>query len=401
MKRQMQTKRKLSAAATLYCWLYNHLRHIAIVLGCSAGGGVVVFFVAFAPAAWKIQVGRLILGNEWYGEMMAKHVAIMGATGAVGAEFLRILAERDFPMASLKLLASHRSAGKKLKFKGEDLLVEELTDKSFAGIELVLASAGGSLSKKFNPAANAAGAVVVDNTSAFRMVDGVPLVVPEVNPEDIAKHDGIIANPNCSTIIMNVPVWPLHKAHPIKRIVVSTYQAASGAGAQAMAELEQQAHDWSAGREVTGSVLPHQALFNVFCHNSKVGPDGYNEEEVKMVRETQKIFHCPDIRVTATCVRVPVLRAHSEAINLEFHESITETRVRELLADAPGLRIVDDREGSYFPMPLDASGKDDVLVGRIRQDTSLEGGTGIDMFVSGDQIRKGAALNAVQIAEML
>ncbi len=332
---------------------------------------------------------------------MAKHVAIMGATGAVGTELLTILQERSFPLASLKLLASHRSAGKKLPFKGEELVVEELTDKSFGGIELVLASAGGSLSKQFVPAANAAGAVVVDNTSAFRMVEGVPLVIPEVNPDDIASHNGIIANPNCSTIVMNVPVWPLHKCHPIKRIVVSTYQAASGAGAKAMAELEQQARDWAAGEGLTHGVLPHQALFNVFCHNSAVAANGYNEEENKMVNETRKIFHCPDIAVSATCVRVPVLRAHSEAINIEFAEPVAEQEIRDILATAPGVRIVDDREGSYFPMPLDASGADDILVGRIRQDPSLPGGVGIDMFVSGDQIRKGAALNAVQIAEKL
>jgi len=332
---------------------------------------------------------------------MAKHVAIMGATGAVGTEFLKILEQRDFPMASLKLLASHRSAGKKLKFAGEDLTVELLTEDSFEGIDLVLASAGGGLSKQFAPAATAAGAVVVDNTSAFRMTDGVPLVVPEVNPEDIATHDGIIANPNCSTIIMNVPVWPLHKVHPIKRIIVSTYQAVSGAGAQAMAELEQQARDWAAGKEVTKSVLPHQALFNVFSHNSSVADNGYNEEENKMSRETWKIFHCPDIGISATCVRVPVLRAHSEAINVEFHEPVSEAEVREILADAAGVKIVDDRENSYFPMPLDATDHDDVLVGRIRQDPSIPDGRGIDMFVAGDQIRKGAALNAVQIAELL
>jgi aspartate-semialdehyde dehydrogenase len=222
---------------------------------------------------------------------MAKRVAIMGATGAVGVEFLRILEQRKFPMASLKLLASSRSAGKRMAFAGEQLPVEELTEKSFAGIELVLASAGSGISKQFAPAANAAGAVIVDNTSAFRMVEGIPLVVPEVNPADIARHNGIIANPNCSTIIMNVPVWPLHKAFGVKRLVVSTYQAVSGAGAKAMAELEQQARDWAAGKPVTRCVLPHQALFNVFSHNSKIAPNGYNEEENKMVNETRKIFH--------------------------------------------------------------------------------------------------------------
>jgi aspartate-semialdehyde dehydrogenase len=325
----------------------------------------------------------------------------MGATGAVGTEFMRILEQRNFPLASLKLLASARSAGKKLTFRGQELPVEELTENSFKGIELVLGSAGGSIAKKFNPIAVAAGAVVVCNTSAYRMDPEVPLVVPEVNPEDIKSHKGIIANPNCSTIIMNVPVFPLHKANPIKRMVVCTYQAVSGAGAQAMYELEQQARDWSAGKAVVNKVMPHRALFNVFSHTSKIAANGYNEEENKMVLETRKIFHAPDMRVTATCVRVPVLRAHTEAINLEFSRPMTEGEVRAILAKAPGVKIVDDREKNYFPMPLDASDKDDVLVGRIRQDVSLEGGVGIDIFVSGDQIRKGAALNAIQIAELL
>ena len=263
------------------------------------------------------------------------------------------------------------------------------------------ASAGGSISKQFAPAAVAAGAVVVDNTSAFRMDPKVPLVVPEVNPQDIALHQGIIANPNCSTIIMNVPVWPLHKAKPIRRMVVSTYQAASGAGAAAMEELKLAARAMLDNLPFQPKVLPHVAAFNVFSHNSAIGPEGYNVEEMKMLHETRKIFGDASIRVTATCVRVPVLRAHSEAINIEFTEPVTEDEVREILAAAPGVRVVDDRAKNYFPMPLDASGKDDVLVGRIRSDISQPGGNGIDMFVAGDQIRKGAALNAVQIAELL
>jgi len=325
----------------------------------------------------------------------------MGATGAVGNEFLTILEQRDFPLASLKLLASARSAGKRLPFRGEQLPVEELTEKSFAGIELVLASAGGSISKKFAPIAVAAGAVVVDNTSAFRMDPDVPLVVPEINPQDIRRHKGIIANPNCSTIIMNVPVWPLHRINPVRRMVVSTYQAASGAGAQAMAELQAGARAFLAGEPFTPKVLPHPAAFNVFSHNSEIGEDGYNVEERKMLLETRKIFHDDAIRVTATCVRVPVLRAHTEAINLEFARPITEQQVRDALADAPGVRVVDDRKKNYFPMPLDATGRDEILVGRIRRDISQPDGRGIDLFVSGDQIRKGAALNAVQIAELL
>ena len=332
---------------------------------------------------------------------MAWRTAIMGATGAVGLEFLKVLEERKFPLSSLKLLASSRSAGKVLRFGGEDLVVEELTERSFAGIELVLASAGGSVSKKFAPAAVAAGAVVVDNTSAFRMVDGVPLVVPEVNPQDIAAHKGIIANPNCSTIIMNVPVWPLHQAVPIRRIVVSTYQAVSGAGAWGMWELQEQMKAFAAGKPVTRDKFPHPIVNNLFSHNSPIADNGYNTEENKMVLETRKIFHCPDLLVTATCIRVPILRAHSESLNLQFTRPMSEGRAREILSRAPGIRIVDDREKNYFPMPLDASGQDDVLVGRIRQDISQPDGCGIELFVSGDQVRKGAATNAVQIAERL
>ena len=333
--------------------------------------------------------------------MMAWKTAIMGATGAVGTEFLKILEQRDFPLTDLKLLASRRSAGKRLPFRGEELLVEELNEDSFDGVELVLASAGGALSKKFNRIAVAAGAVVVDNTSAFRMAPEVPLVVPEVNPEDIPKHKGIIANPNCSTIIMNVPVWPLHKINPVKRVIVSTYQAASGAGAAAIKELEDGARAFLAGEQFEPKVLPHPAAFNVFSHNSDIGPDGYNVEETKMVKETRKIFHCDRMLITATCVRVPVMRAHSESINLQFTRPITEDQARDILADAPGVKLVDDRGKNYFPMPLDATDTDEILVGRIRGDISQPDGCGLEMFVAGDQIRKGAALNAVQIAEML
>lgn len=332
---------------------------------------------------------------------MAGNVAIMGATGAVGTEFLKILEQRNFRLKSLKLLASSRSAGKKLPFRGEMLAVEELTEKSFKGIDLVLASAGGSISQKFAPLAMLAGAVVVDNTSAFRMDPDVPLVVPEVNPQDIKKHKGIIANPNCSTIIMNVPVWPLHKVNPIERLVISTYQAASGAGYQAMVELQEQARDFLDGKKITPKVLPHQIAFNLFSHNSKVGDNGYNEEEMKMVKETRKMFHHDAIQITATCVRVPVLRAHSESINIRFSKPMTEDQVRDVLRQAPGVKVVDDRAKNYFPMPLETSDQDDVYVGRIRQDISQPDGRGIEMFVSGDQLRKGAATNAVQIAELL
>jgi len=332
---------------------------------------------------------------------MSGHVAVVGATGAVGQEFIRILQERNFPLEKISFWASARSAGKKVRFRDQEYTIQELTDKSFDGVDLALFSAGSARSKQFAPAAVQAGAVVVDNSSAFRMDPNVPLVVPEVNPEDIDKHQGIIANPNCSTIIMVVPLWPLHRHNRIRRVVVSTYQAASGAGYQAMLELEQQSRDVLEGKTIAPKVLPYQIAFNLFSHNSKINEAGYNEEEVKMVNETRKMFHDPDIQITATCVRVPVLRAHSESINLTFENPITEDEVRRILSDAPGVRIVDDRERNYFPMPIEASGQDDVLVGRIRQDISQPDGRGIDIFISGDQLRKGAALNAVQIAERL
>jgi aspartate-semialdehyde dehydrogenase len=328
------------------------------------------------------------------------NTAIMGATGAVGQVMLEILAERDFPIDELRLLASSRSAGKTIEFKGEAITVEELSAASFAGIDIVLASAGGSLSREFAPHAVSAGAVVVDNTSAFRMDSDVPLVIPEINPGDLESHSGIVANPNCSTIIMDVVVWPLHQHNPVKRLVVSTYQAVSGAGAKAMEELEVQTRELLAGRPAKPKELPHQIAFNLFSHNSAIGPDGYCEEETKMIRETGKIFH-DDIRVTVTCVRVPVMRAHSEAINLEFERPMSDSEARDILTAAPGVSIIDDPEASHFPMPIEASGIDDVLAGRIRQDISRPDGRGIDLWVSGDQLRKGAALNAVQIAEVL
>ena len=328
-------------------------------------------------------------------------VAIMGATGAVGQVMMEILAERNFPVGDLRLLASARSAGRTSEFRGEELTVQELREDSFEGVDIVLASAGGSLSKQYNPHAVAAGAVVVDNTSAYRMDPGVPLVVPEINPDDLDWHKGIIANPNCSTIIMDVVVWPLYQQVKVKRIVVSTYQAVSGAGAPAMQELEEQTRQLLAGEQIEPREFPHQIAFNLFSHNSDVGVDGYCEEETKMIRETKKMFHDDDIGVTATTIRVPVMRAHSEAINLEFSKTFTAEKAREILASAPGVRIVDNPADSHFPMPIESSGEDDVLVGRIRQDVSRPDGTGLDLWVSGDQLRKGAALNAVQIAEVM
>jgi aspartate-semialdehyde dehydrogenase len=332
---------------------------------------------------------------------MSVNVAIVGATGAVGQEFLTVLAERNFPIKNLRLLASARSVGKKIEFAGKTYSVEELTKHSFKDVKIAFFSAGGSISKEFAPAAVSAGAIIVDNTSAFRMKEGVPLVVPEVNPEQIAKHNGLIANPNCSTIIMNVPVWPLHKVNHVKRMIVSTYQAVSGAGAAGLHELEQQIKAYAAGEKIQKNLFPHQIVANLFSHNSKISSNGYNEEENKMVNETRKIFGDDRIMISATCVRVPIPRAHSESINLEFERPITPQQVREILASAPGVTLVDDVEKNHFPMPLEASGQDNVLVGRIRQDISREDGRGIDLFVSGDQVRKGAATNAVQIAERL
>jgi len=332
---------------------------------------------------------------------MSVNVAVVGVTGAVGQEFLTVLAERKFPIGQLRLLASGRSAGKTIEFMGTTYTVEELTHDSFKDIQIALFSAGGSISQEFAPGAVKAGAVVVDNSSAFRMKEGIPLVIPEVNPEAIAKHVGIIANPNCSTIIMNVPVWPLHRVNRVKRLVISTYQAVSGAGAWGLYELEKQQKDYALGQPVVKEKFPHQIVNNLFSHNTPVGENGYNEEEMKMVKETRKIFSDPRIMISSTCIRVPVPRAHCESINIEFEKPITPEEVRRILSKAPGVKIVDNVTANHFPMPLEASHQDDVLVGRIRQDMSRDDGRGIDLFVSGDQIRKGAATNAVQIAERL
>lgn len=327
-------------------------------------------------------------------------VAILGATGAVGTELLELLESRNFPVAELKLLASARSAGKTLRFKGENVLVEEVSDRSFNNIDLVLASAGGSISKALAPVAVAAGAVVVDNSSAFRLNPQVPLVVPEVNPEAAQNHQGIIANPNCTTILMAVAVYPLYKVRQINRIVVATYQSASGAGAMAMAEVKNQVQEILHGKSPTSEIFPYPLAFNLFPHNSPMTANGYCEEEMKMVNETRKIFNADEkLKITATCVRVPVLRAHSEAINLEFVSPLSAVEAKAILSQSPGVRVVEDWQANYFPMPIDATGIDEVLVGRIRQDISHD--CGLELWLCGDQIRKGAALNAVQIAELL
>ncbi|WP_068817824.1 aspartate-semialdehyde dehydrogenase [Phormidesmis priestleyi] len=326
-------------------------------------------------------------------------VAILGATGAVGTELLELLESRHFPLANLKLLASPRSAGTTLEFRGEKIVVEAVNERSFREVDIVLASAGGSISKAWAETAIAAGAVMIDNSSAFRMDTAVPLVVPEVNPEAVATHRGLIANPNCTTILMAVAVYPLHQVQTIKRIVASTYQSASGAGARAMEEVKTQAQAILNGQEPKPEILPYPLAFNLFPHNSTLNEQGYCEEEMKMVNETRKIFGANDLRITATCVRVPVLRAHSESINLEFENPFDVAQAREILSQAPGVKLVDDWQANYFPMPIDASGKDEVLVGRIRQDISNP--NGLELWLCGDQIRKGAALNAIQIAELL
>ncbi len=329
-------------------------------------------------------------------------VAIVGATGAVGVELIRCLEERRFPLSELRLFASARSAGKTLSFRGEPLAVRELKDDSFRGVDIALFSAGGSTSKRSGPLAVAQGAVVIDNSSAFRMDPAVPLVVPEINPEAVRGHRGIIANPNCSTIIAITPLWPVHRSNRLRRLIVSTYQAASGAGAAAMEELRESTRAYLEGRPYENRVLPHPYAFNLFSHNTKIDPQtGYNEEETKIIRETHKIYGDDSIRIAATCVRVPVLRAHSVAINFECERPITPEQVRDIMQTAPGVKVVDDPERNYFPMPKDASGQDPILVGRIRRDLSDPSGRSIALFVSGDQLLKGAALNAVQIAELL
>lgn len=327
------------------------------------------------------------------------NVAILGATGAVGTELLTLLAERNFPLGKLKVLASERSAGKSIRFADKDLTIEAVNESSFNDVDIVLASAGGSISKQWLPIATKAGAVSIDNSSAFRMHPDVPLIVPEVNPEATLTHKGIIANPNCTTILLAVAIYPLHQVQPIKRIVAATYQSASGAGARAMEEVKIQSQAILNGEPALPEILPYPLAFNLFPHNSPMTENNYCEEEMKMVNETRKIFADQNIRITATCIRVPVLRAHSEAINLEFDRPFSPDKAREILAKAAGVQLVEDFSKNYFPMPIDASGKDDVLVGRIRQDISHP--NGLELWLCGDQIRKGAALNAVQIAELL
>ncbi|KAI8538738.1 hypothetical protein RHMOL_Rhmol09G0127100 [Rhododendron molle] len=335
----------------------------------------------------------------------APSLAVVGVTGAVGQEFLSVLSDRSFPYRSIKLLASKRSAGKRITFEDQSYGVEELTPESFRGVDIALFSAGGSISKEFGPVAVECGSVVVDNSSAFRMDENVPLVIPEVNPEAMAGvklgKGGLIANPNCSTIICLMAATPLHRRAKVLRMVVSTYQAASGAGAAAMEELEQQTREVLEGKKPTCKIFSQQYAFNLFSHNAPVLSNGYNEEEMKLVKETRKIWNDMNVKVTATCIRVPVMRAHAESINLQFETPLDEDTARDILRSAPGVVVIDDRNANHFPTPLEVSNKDDVAVGRIRRDVSQDENYGLDIFVCGDQIRKGAALNAVQIAEML
>ena len=327
------------------------------------------------------------------------HVAIVGATGAVGVEMIKTLEKRNFPVGKLTLLASARSAGKKLPFRGEELTVQELREDSFSGVDVALFSAGGSISTKFAPFAVQAGAVVVDNSSAFRMDEQVPLVIPEINGADITKHRGIIANPNCTTAITLMALWPLHQAFGVKRIFAASYQAVSGTGAQAIEELRDQVNAIAAGEQIEKKVYPHQIAFNVLPHVDSFLESGYTKEEMKMQNEGRRIMHHPDFRASVTCVRVPVYRAHSVAVNAEFERPVSVEAARHALSKAPGVEVVDEPANNAYPVPLHCAEKDDCEVGRLRLDCALE--NGLAFWVAGDQLLKGAALNAVQIAELI
>ena len=327
------------------------------------------------------------------------HVAVVGATGAVGVEMIKTLEKRNFPVGKLTLLASARSAGKKLKFRGQEIAVQELTKDSFAGVDIALFSAGGGISKEFAPIAAKAGCVVVDNSSAFRMDDSVPLVIPEINPGDVKNHRGIIANPNCTTAITLMALYPLHQAFGVRRVFASSYQAVSGTGAKGIEELERQVGQVVAGKPVTKEVYPHQIAFNVLPQVDSFLPSGYTKEEMKMQNEGRKIMHHDTFRASVTCVRVPVYRAHSVAVSAEFDKPVTVESARAILARAPGLDVVDEPEKKEYPLPLYVAERYNCQVGRVRLDCAME--NGLCFWVAGDQLLKGAALNAVQIAEEL
>jgi aspartate-semialdehyde dehydrogenase len=331
-----------------------------------------------------------------------KTIAIVGATGAVGREFVGCIESRGVPVKALKLLASARSAGQKQMFRGSELTIEELKDDSFDGVDIALFSAGSGISKQYAPIAVKAGCVVVDNSSAFRADPAIPLVVPEINARRIKDHKGIIANPNCSAITTLVPLWPIHQVNKVKRLIISTYQAASGGGAALMNELEDSTRAYLDGKAYEPKVVKYPYAFNLFSHNTAIDmATGYNDEETKVMKESRKIFEEPDMAINATCIRVPVLRAHSVSMTFECERPIAPDEVRAILSKAPGVKLVDDWANNYFPMPKDASGQGDVLAGRIRKDLSDPSGRSISMFVAADQLLKGAALNAVQIAELL
>lgn len=330
---------------------------------------------------------------------MGKKIAIAGATGAVGTELIKLLEKREFPVDELRLLASKRSVGKTARFKGQDIEIQELTADSFKGVDIAFFSAGASRSEAFCPAAVESGATVIDNSSAFRMNDDVPLVVPEVNPEAAFQHKGIIANPNCTTIQMVVALKPLHDAATIKRVIVSTYQSVSGSGASGMTELEEQVQAYAAGKELKKNIYPYQIAFNVIPHVDIFYDSGYTKEEMKMVNETRKIMSSPDIMVSATCVRVPVFRAHSEAINIETEKKLSAQEAKDILAKAPGIKLLDSLEPGGYPVPHEISESWDTWVGRIREDISTP--NGLAFWVVADQLLKGAALNAIQIGELL
>jgi aspartate-semialdehyde dehydrogenase len=326
-------------------------------------------------------------------------VAVVGATGAVGVEMLRVMERRNFPVKSLRLLASARSAGTTLLFRGEEIPVEALTLNSFEGIDVALFSAGGGISKEYAPVAVKSGAVVVDNSSAFRMQESVPLVVPEINGKDVSHHKGIIANPNCTTAVTLMALYPLHKKFGVKRIFASSYQAVSGAGARAIEELRQQVKDLAAGHPAKPHVFPHQIAFNVIPHVDSFLDTGYTKEEMKMQNEGRRIMHLPGFQASVTCVRVPVYRAHSVAVNAEFEKPVDLHEAREAIRAFPGVQLDDDPTSNHYPMPLNVAGQDDCFVGRLRHDCAVQ--NGLAFWVVGDQLLKGAALNAVQIAELL
>lgn len=332
--------------------------------------------------------------------MKKMNVAVVGAKGAVGHEIITLLEKRKFPVGEFRPFGSSRSAGQTVRFNGADHKILELKSQpgEFKGIDIVLSSPGASISKQFTPHAIKDGALIVDNTSAFRMNPDVPLVVPEINGDDIFKHKGIIANPNCSAIIMLMAVAPLHRKNKIRRILCSTYQAVSGAGATGMDELKSQTQEVLSGKTPTKKVFPHQIAFNLFSHNAAIEDGGYNGEELKMIQESHKILHDKSIKIVTTCVRVPVFRAHTEVLYLEFEKPMSPEEAKEILSKAPGVDIQDDAKNNHFPMPIEASNRENVLVGRIRKDLSSE--NGLTLMVAGDQLWKGAALNAVQIAEI-